>query len=224
MKWITLKRRRLLVIFFVTAVALALVAIGANVLIVRRAAPKIFKRVADTPGRYTIVVLGAFVADDTPSDVLEDRLRTAAAAYHAGLSARILVSGDHGRAHYDEVRTMRRFLIDQGVPSEVIFTDHAGFRTLDTMQRAAKVFGVGGAIVVTQEFHLARSLFLAEAAGLDAVGLVADRREYVYAGHYARREFLARAEAFLDVCVWGRGARFLGEAIPITGEAGLSAG
>ena len=109
----------------------------------------------------------------------------------------------------------------QGVPSEAIFMDHAGFRTLDTMQRAAAVFGVKDAIVVTQDFHLARSLYLAAAAGIDAVGLVADKRKYVYADHYARREFLARVNAFLDVTL-GRKAKILGDRIPITGDARLT--
>ncbi len=208
--------------------ALALLGLGGSVTwlinarIVRQAAGATFRRLDDLPPRFTVIVPGAFVDGDTPSDVLEDRLEAAAAVYHAGLATRVLVSGDHGTPAYDEVRVMRLFLMGKGVPSAAIFMDHAGFRTLDTMQRAAAVFGVGGAVVVTQEFHLARSLYLAKAAGLDAVGLIADKRKYVYETNYACREFLARVAAFLDLYVWRRRARFLGEPIPIGGDARLT--
>ena len=214
--------KRTVVFLLVVVAAASVVADVINSYVLRAGAGRIFDRVADIPARFTIIVPGAFVDGDVPSDVLEDRLVAAAEAFHSGLATRIFVSGDHGWPEYDEVRTMRLVLIREGVPSAAIFLDHAGFRTLDTMQRAAEVFGVGGAIVVTQRFHLARSLFLAQTFGIDAVGLVADKREYVYSSHYARREFLARVAAVLDVRLWGRSAKFLGAPIPIEGDARLT--
>ena len=119
---------------------------------------------------------------------------------------------------YDEPNAMRRWLVDRGVPDEHVFMDHAGLRTLDTMERAAKVFLVRSAIVCTQQFHLHRAVFLAQRAGIDAVGVRADRRRYLNRRRDALREFVAKSVAFLDSYVWRRQPRHGGEPIPITGD------
>ena len=123
------------------------------------------------------IVPGARVFEDgTPSHALADRLHAALELYRAGRVQKILVSGDHGSGIYDEVNAMHAWLLDRGVSPEAIYLDHAGFRTLDTMFRASEVFKVRRAVICTQRFHLPRSVFLARAAGIDAVGLEADRR------------------------------------------------
>ncbi len=110
----------------------------------------------------------------------------------------ILVSGDHGRENYDEVGAMKNWLLERGVPEDHILADHAGFRTLDTMIRARKVFHITRAIVCTQDFHLARAVFLARRAGIDAHGFVIDRQRYK--GHYKNkvREAVGRTLAVID--------------------------
>lgn len=156
-----------------------------------------------TPPLPVAIVLGARVyRDGTVSLTLEDRLQTAVELYRTGKVQRILVSGDHRTPANDEPLTMRRWLLDRGVPDQDIFLDHAGFRTLDTMQRAARVFQVRQAAVCTQEFHLARALFLARRAGIEAIGVPADRRRYRYHYQNRTREFFARARAFVDSYVW----------------------
>jgi len=157
--------------------------------------------------------------DGRPYPVLVDRLEAARRLYEAGKVRRILVSGDHAQKGYDEPNGMRRWLLDRGVPSEDVFMDHAGVRTLDTMQRAAHVFEVRDAVVCTQRFHLARSVFLARQAGIDAVGIVADRRTYGDPRYNAAREMLARTRAFADVYVLGAEPQHLGDPIPIDGDA-----
>jgi SanA protein len=184
------------------------------------AAPgRFYQAPSATPERYAAIVLGANVIGDRPSDVLEDRLQAALELYEAGRVRRILVSGAHRSDGCDEPNAMRRWLVRRGVPDRDIFLDHAGFRTLDTMVRAARVFQVQEAVVVTQAFHMPRALFLADAAGLNAVGLIADRRTYAWAAHYERRELLARVLSWLDVRVFHRQPRFLGPLLPITGSA-----
>lgn len=127
-----------------------------------------------------ILVLGCGVkADGNPSDMLYDRIKTACELYHAGVSDTILFSGDHGQVHYDEVGTMMRVAHEEfDVPLDAIFLDHAGFSTYETMARAASVFGVKKAIVVTQEYHLYRALYLAESYGIEAYGVSASIRTY----------------------------------------------
>jgi len=194
-------------------------AVGANAWIDRVAAPHIYRELRDLPERYVAIVPGARVhPDGVPSAVLEDRLRAALEVYRAGKARRILVSGDHAAPEYDEVNAMRRWLENRGVPPEDLFLDHAGLRTLDTMARAARVFEVDGAVICTQEFHLPRSVFLARRAGIDAVGLVADRRVYTSRVANRVREFAAKSVSFMDSYVFGVGPRHGGDGIPITGD------
>jgi SanA protein len=174
---------------------------------------------AAAPHAQAALVLGAQVKPDgSPSAMLIDRVRAAAALYRDGRVAKVLVSGDHGRVGYDEVGTMRRDLLRLGVPARDIFEDHAGFDTWDSMVRARKVFAVRSAIVVTQRFHLARALWLARRAGLRASGLAADARGYgAIMRSLQAREVIARVKAVGDV-VTGAGPRFLGPTHPIAGD------
>lgn len=177
-----------------------------------------YERVADVPARQTAIVLGALVyRSGRPSDILADRLDTAADLYLAGRVRKILVSGDHGRIEYDEVNAMRRHLQDRGVRPEDIFMDHAGFDTCDTMQRARRVFGVQSAVVVTQAFHLPRAVYLARTCDLDAVGVEADRHVYRKAVRNHVRESVARVKSFAEVHL-GIGPHHLGPQIPIEGD------
>jgi SanA protein len=169
------------------------------------------------------IVLGARVyADGSPSPILEDRLATARDLYLRGQVRKVIVSGDHSLGDYDEVNAMHAWLVARGVPSRDVFLDHAGLRTWDTMARAARVFGVRDAVVCTQRFHLARSVFLAERTGIDAVGAVADRRRYRSARFDRVREFFARNRAVLDGYLPGSRPRHLGPPIPIEGDASAS--
>lgn len=147
------------------------------------------------------IVPGALVEPDGDmSAMLADRVRQAAALWHAGKVEKILVSGDHGAWAYDEPGTMRKALVAGGVRPEDVFEDHAGFETWATMVRARSVFGVRDAVVVTQGFHMPRALYLADAAGIDATGLTADLHEWGFQGRKSTvREVLSRVKAVLDV-------------------------
>ncbi len=126
-----------------------------------------------------IIVLGAGVRPDgTPTWMLEDRILVGQELYEKGAAKKILVSGDHGRVDYDEVNTMKGYCIEKGIPSEDVFMDHAGFETYDTMYRAKEVFGAKKVVIVTQKYHLYRSLYIAKKLGLEAYGVSADLRGY----------------------------------------------
>jgi len=148
------------------------------------------------------LVLGAGVRDDgSPSDVVRDRLDASLALYRAGRVDRILVSGDHRDASYDEPNAMRRYLEAHGVPREAIFMDHAGFDTYSSVWRAKNVFGANRVIVVTQDFHLSRALFVARSLGMAAEGASADRRLYRGIAWLHAREVISRTKALVDVVV-----------------------
>ncbi|MES1194113.1 MAG: ElyC/SanA/YdcF family protein [Solirubrobacterales bacterium] len=178
------------------------------------------------PHAQAALVLGALVQPDgRPSAMLEDRIRAAAALYREGRVDKVLASGDHGRRDYDEVNAMRRELVRLGVPDEDVFTDHAGFATLDSVVRARKVFNVKSVTVVTQPFHLPRALWLARHAGLTASGFEAGAgNSYSSKGTASSvREIFARTKAFGDVLT-GAQPKFLGPRIDIAGSADASRG
>ena len=136
-----------------------------------------------------ILVLGCRVHEDgSPSLMLADRLEKGIELYESGASARLLMSGDHGRSEYDEVNTMKAFAVEQGVPSEAVFMDHAGFSTYDSIYRAKDVFQAEKIIVVSQEYHLSRALYIAERLGLDAYGVAAANISYQGATYRSLRE------------------------------------
>ncbi|WP_366921503.1 YdcF family protein [Metallumcola ferriviriculae] len=165
------------------------------------------------------IVLGARVySDGRVSPMLADRLNKAIDLYQSGKAEKLLLSGDHGQKSYDEVNTMRQFVLEKGVPSEDIFMDHAGFSTYDSMYRARDIFNIDRAAVITQEFHLPRAVFTARSLGIDAVGLKADQHTYYAENYYEFREILARNKAFLQLFILHSTPKYLGDAIPITGD------
>ena len=147
-----------------------------------------------------IVVLGAGVrADGTPSHMLEDRLRAAVALYRAGVSQTVVLSGDNSGEAYDEVSAMVKYCLEEGIPAEDIVRDDIGFSTYETMYNAVASMGYRNIIVVTQEYHLYRALYIAEKMGANANGFSADYRSY--SGQMIRdvREYFARVKDFLKV-------------------------
>ena len=169
-----------------------------------------------------ILVLGCKVgADGTLSHMLEDRLRQGVALYDLGAAPKLLMSGDHGTAEYDEVDAMKRYAVDAGISSQDVFMDHAGFSTYESVYRAKEVFGVRRVIIVTQEYHLYRALMVARRMGLEAYGVAVNYR--TYAGQTSRdvREVLARVKDFGMTIFWPE-PTYLGEAIPISGSGDLT--
>lgn len=169
-----------------------------------------------------ILVLGAGIrTDGSPSPMLQDRLNTGIALYQNGAAPKLLMSGDHGRKKYNEVQTMKDIALDQGVPSEDVFMDHAGFSTYDSLYRARDVFQARKVIIVTQKYHLYRALYIARSLGLDAWGVSADTRRYRGQSQRDFREILARDKDFF-VSVFKPLPKYLGDTIPITGNGDLT--
>jgi vancomycin permeability regulator SanA len=170
------------------------------------------------PEAEIIMVLGASVkVSGEPSDILRDRLDTALALYHAGKANTFLLSGDNGSRDYDEVNAMKKYLLDRDIPAQAIFLDHAGFDSYDSMYRAKYIFGVEKMIVVTQEYHLPRALYIARALGIDAYGVPADLQSYVKITYFIAREWLADVKAVLDVTFMSKPA-YLGNTISLDGS------
>jgi len=171
-----------------------------------------------------ILVLGAGVRDDgSPSHMLEDRLIVGINLYKNEVCNTLLMSGDHGREHYDEVNTMKNYAATAGVAKDRIFMDHAGFSTYDSLYRARDVFGSKKVIIVTQEYHLYRALAIADSLGLEAVGVPANLRPY--SGQLSRevREIAARVKDFFYI-IFKPDPVYLGDPISLTGSGEVTKG
>lgn len=169
-----------------------------------------------------ILVLGCGVREDgSPSHMLEDRLKQGVVLYDLEASPKLLMSGDHGRVDYNEVGTMKQYALNAEIPSEDVFMDHAGFSTYETMYRAKEIFGAQNVVIVTQEYHLYRAIYIAEELGMEAHGVSADLR--TYRGQLKRdvREVLARCKDFA-MCLFKPEPTYLGEAIPVSGNGDLT--
>jgi len=193
-----------------------------NLIVVKKSKKFIFDSIEQVPNCYTAIVLGAKVYDSGyPSDFLQDRMDVAIDLYRNNKIMRFLLSGDHGRVDYDEVNSMKKYLLAHGVDTCDIFLDHAGFDTYNTMVRAKEIFKVKDAIIVTQEFHLPRAVYIARSIGLNAYGIKSDKRKYLAIEHLKIRELFANVKAFSAI-LFHKKPRFLGEQIPITGDSKLS--
>lgn len=169
-----------------------------------------------------IIILGCQVfSDGTLSAMLHDRVMRGIELYESKAAPKLIVSGDHGRKEYDEVNAMKKYAIDAGIPSENIFMDHAGFSTYESMYRAKEIFRAEKIIVVTQEYHLYRALYIAQKLGMEAYGVSSDYRPYYGQTYREVREILARCKDFATT-LFKPEPTFLGEAIPVSGNGNLT--
>lgn len=163
-----------------------------------------------------IIVLGCYVNEDgTPGKILTDRLETAVELYKNGVAPKIIMSGDHSSDEYNEVASMKRYAVEAGVPSEDVFMDHAGFSTYETMYRAKEVFSAKKAVIVTQEYHLYRSVYIAEKLGMKAYGVASDLKLD------QTREILARCKDFMTTIIKPRPAN-LGQTYSIKSNGNMT--
>jgi len=196
---------------------------GAQIYIVQATNNYLLGDASSAPVSDAVMVLGAMVYNNgKPSPVLRARLDYGYELYALGKAKKILVSGDHGRVDYDEVNIMKDYLMAKGVPREDIFMDHAGFNTYDSMYRARDIFCIKTLLICTQDFHIARSVYIARSLGIDAYGYPC-RDDTAYKTYNKLRESLARVKAIADT-ITKRKPKYLGDIIPISGDGILTDG
>lgn len=214
--------KKVLIILFYIGLAVAVIIVGINsyIMLVGRSN---FTTIDDIEGDYDCAIVpGAKVGPDgVVSYMLGDRLDFAYELYENGVVPKILVSGDHGDANYDEVNAMRQYLVDKGVDIEDIFMDHAGFDTYSTMYRAKEIFEVKSAVVCTQKYHLYRASYIAERMDIDIKAIASDVYVSRKLPYFRAREWAARIKAFIEAEI-SKPVPILGDAIPITGDGTIT--
>ena len=146
-----------------------------------------------------ILVLGASVKNNKPSLMLRDRLDKAIELYNG--SNKIIVSGDHQNDDYNEVVIMKDYLVEHDVNEEDIILDEYGLSTYDSMYRLKNVFKVDKCVIVTQKYHLYRSIYVARKLGVDAIGVPAEDIRYRNQKLRDIREYLARVKDFFKAMI-----------------------
>ncbi|MBO0719506.1 MAG: YdcF family protein [Blastocatellia bacterium] len=161
------------------------------------------------------VVFGASVySNGDLSPVLEDRVATAIELYQAEKVDRILVSGDNRRPSYNEPKAMHEYLITHAVAPQDIIVDYGGRSTYETCLRAREIFGLHRVVLVSQSYHLPRSLYIANELGLDAVGMAGDLHSKQQIDYQSFRELVAEFKAYYNLNIVSPDA-ILGEKMPI---------
>ncbi len=176
---------------------------------------------SSVPPRSVAIVFGAgLTRSGGATAILRDRIQTAANLYFAGKAEKLLMSGDNSTVEYNEPAAMREYALSLGIPDEDIVLDYAGRRTYDTCYRAREIFGVENAILVTQQFHLPRALYLCNLLGVDGVGVAANNYNYRRMSllFWNLRELAATVTALVDVHLT-RPLPILGEPEPIFAES-----
>ena len=145
-----------------------------------------------------ILVLGAGLRPDgSPSDMLADRILVSVDLIEKGFCDTVLMSGDNSGEHYNEVAAMSLFARERGVSEDNILADGKGYSTYESVFRAIKEYGAERIVIVTQEYHLYRALYIAKALGVEAYGVSADLRTYRGQTYRNLREHVARFKDFL---------------------------
>lgn len=148
------------------------VALGLNIYVNLFTGSRRYTNISKVTPQPIAIVLGAGIfSDGTPTPMLADRVSAAAELYKQGRVQRLLMSGDNSREDYDEVTAMKNYAVELGVSPEDITLDHAGFSTYESCYRAREVFTIEQAVIVTQDFHLPRAVYICDRLNINVIGL-----------------------------------------------------
>ncbi len=146
------------------------------------------------------IVFGAGIkSNNEPSDILADRVEVAVDLYNNGKVKKILMSGDNSTIYHNESLVMKKYAVSLGVEEKDIILDFAGFNTYSTCVRAKEIFSISSAILVTQDYHLNRSLYLCNKVGINSVGVNSNLRKYILQLKFSFREVFAFIDSWFNI-------------------------
>lgn len=212
-----MKMKKWLLIFAISCIAGMLVLVYSYFSVERYSSSLVFDDLNKLPSTKVAVLLGTSsnLVNGGKNQYFENRMNAAAELYESGKIEYLLVSGDNRQRNYNEPVAMQAALIKRGIPQDKIILDYAGFRTLDSMVRAKRVFGQSSFIVISQRFHNERAVYIAQHRDMNVVGFNAPDVN-VSAGFKTQlREVLARFKMMLDLYILKTEPHFLGDKIVI---------
>lgn len=210
------RKRKLLFLLVIIIIAPVILAVSSDAIVENSAKNKTFNTLEDLPVNKVGMVLGTakYRTAGGINLYFKYRIEAVVELYKSGKISFVLVSGDNSTKYYNEPEAFKEELIKNGIPEDKIFLDYAGFRTLDSVVRAKKIFGQSKITIISQKFHNERAVYLAEKHGVEAIGFNAKDVSKNYGFKTQVREYFARTKAIIDV-VFGVDPKFLGETIEI---------
>jgi SanA protein len=167
------------------------------------------------------IIFGAGINGDKPSKYLKDRLDAGIKLFKAKKINKILLSGDNGSDAHDELTVMKIYCFKNGIDTTKIYIDYAGFDTYSTMFRAKNIFKIDKAVLITQEYHLNRAIYIGNNLGIESIGFSANQGEYRNYNYVRFREYFSICKSVIDV-IRNRDPHFLGTEININGVSNYS--
>jgi SanA protein len=189
----------------------------ANYWVIKSTQSQIYNDVSKIEARTVGLLLGTSRLNryGNPNLFFKYRIEAATALFQAGKIKHIIVSGDNSHQEYDETTDMHDALVEAGIPDSCITLDYAGFRTLDSIVRCLKIFGQTDVIIISQEFHNERALFIANYYKMNALAFSTKDVPVKYSIRTTLREYFAKCKAVLDLYILKKEPHFLGEVIKI---------
>lgn len=208
--------RKFALVFIGVLGLILLVVFVSNYTIEKYAVGKTYNQVEQVPKQRVGLVLGTskYGRSGNVNLYFLHRVNATVELYKNGKIDFVLVSGDNGKSNYDEPSDFKEALLKKGIPASRIYLDYAGFRTLDSVIRAKKVFGLKSFVVISQQFHNERAIYIAQKNGIKAIGYNAKAVRGKLGMKVKLREVVARVKVFIDL-LFGVGPRFLGDPISI---------
>lgn len=161
---------------------------------------------AEIPKDTDIMVLGAQIySEDHVSISLKGRLVAAEKYLEENPEAAVFVTGGQGSNEpCPEAHAERKYLLKQGFSEDRIIVEDKSTTTRQNMENSlaiAKEHGIEPSFgIVTQSFHMFRSLKLAEEVGITAYPVVAETDKYLFPSYYGR-ELLSLTKWHLEQIV-----------------------
>jgi len=209
-----LKRFLLLLLGFFVITIISVLSI--DYYISKQTSEKIYTQVNKIPPNKVGLLLGTskYLSSGHINLYYKYRIEAVTKLYRSGKIKFILISGDNGSKSYNEPELMKQDLVENNIPEANIFLDYAGFRTLDSVLRAQKIFGQNTFTVISQEFHNERALYLAHHFNIEAIAFNAKDVKLNYGFKTQLREKLARCKMMLDL-LFKVEPKYLGDSIKI---------
>ena len=207
-------------LFYLSLIGLVLV-FGINFYVKSKTNFLIFYSENKIPKNKVGIIFGAGINGDKPSKYLKDRLDAGIKLFKAKKINKILLSGDNGSDAHDELTVMKIYCFKNGIDTTKIYIDYAGFDTYSTMFRAKNIFKIDKAILITQEYHLNRAIYIGNNLGIESIGFSANQGEYRNYNYVRFREYFSICKSVIDV-IRNREPHFLGTEININGVSNYS--
>lgn len=209
-------KKKIGILFLLGVIGICLILASCDSIIENATENRTYWNLKEVPKNKVGLVLGTSnrLVGGGSNPYYTNRIKATLELFKAGKIDYVLVSGDNSTQYYNEPTVFKKDLVLGGIPSEKIFLDYAGFRTLDSMVRAKFIFGLDSVTIISQKFHNERAIYLAEQKGLFAIGYNADDISIKQGLKIHIREYFARVKVFIDLAL-NTQPKFFGEKIEI---------